>query len=47
MNDYIAKPVDERLLYSKIVGLVKKSVPAPDSENHVMSEIENTSVKMY
>jgi PAS domain S-box-containing protein len=27
MNDYIAKPVDERLLYSKIVGLVKKSIP--------------------
>src|ERR1019366_1512537 len=24
MNDYIAKPVDERLLYSKIIGLVKK-----------------------
>jgi PAS domain S-box-containing protein len=24
MNDYIAKPVDERLLYSKIFGLVKK-----------------------
>jgi len=24
MNDYIAKPVDERLLYSKIVTLVKK-----------------------
>ena len=28
MNDYIAKPVDERLLYSKIVGLVKKLSPA-------------------
>jgi CheY-like chemotaxis protein len=28
MNDYIAKPVDERLLYSKIVGLVKKPVLA-------------------
>lgn len=28
MNDYIAKPVDERLLYSKIVGLVKKPTPA-------------------
>ena len=28
MNDYIAKPVDERLLYSKIYGLVKKSAPA-------------------
>jgi CheY-like chemotaxis protein len=27
MNDYIAKPVDERLLYSKIVGLVKKPSP--------------------
>ncbi|NDP20131.1 MAG: response regulator [Paludibacter sp.] len=26
MNDYIAKPVDERLLYSKIVGLVKRTV---------------------
>ncbi|BBE16017.1 diguanylate cyclase/phosphodiesterase with PAS/PAC sensor(s) [Aquipluma nitroreducens] len=24
MNDYIAKPVDERLLYSKIAGFVKK-----------------------
>lgn len=24
MNDYIAKPVDERILYSKIIGLVKK-----------------------
>ncbi len=26
MNDYIAKPVDERLLYSKIVSLLKKPV---------------------
>jgi CheY-like chemotaxis protein len=26
MNDYIAKPIDERLLYTKIVGLVKKPV---------------------
>jgi len=25
MNDYISKPVDERLLYSKIIGLVKKT----------------------
>lgn len=24
MNDYIAKPVDERLLYAKIIGLVRK-----------------------
>jgi CheY-like chemotaxis protein len=27
MNDYIAKPVDERLLYSKIVEFVKKTTP--------------------
>ena len=26
MNDYIAKPIDERLLYHKIVGLAKKNV---------------------
>jgi len=26
MNDYLAKPIDERLLYSKIVGLVMKPV---------------------
>jgi len=30
MNDYIAKPVDERILYSKIVGLVQKPLtPKP------------------
>ncbi len=29
MNDYIAKPVDERLLYSKIIGLVKKPLKIP------------------
>ncbi len=26
MNDYIAKPVDERLLFNKIVGLVRKPI---------------------
>ena len=26
MNDYIAKPIDERVLYSKIIGLIKKPV---------------------
>src|SRR5438128_3858517 len=33
MNDYIAKPIDERLLYSKIVGLVKKPVHIKSDEN--------------
>jgi PAS domain S-box-containing protein len=36
MNDYIAKPVDERLLYSKIVGLVKKpSLVKMEPENNM------------
>jgi len=43
MNDYIAKPVDERLLYNKIIGLVKKQMPvkysAPES-------IANGEIKM-
>jgi PAS domain S-box-containing protein len=26
MNDYIAKPVDEKVLYSKIVGAIKKAI---------------------
>jgi PAS domain S-box-containing protein len=34
MNDYIAKPVDERLLYSKIIGILKKP------------KLENNSVKI-
>jgi PAS domain S-box-containing protein len=33
MNDYIAKPVDERLLYSKIVNLVKKAVITKANED--------------
>ena len=27
MNDYIAKPIDEKLLYNKIIALVKKRTP--------------------
>lgn len=32
MNDYIAKPVDERLLYSKIVSQIKQSLKADDQK---------------
>jgi signal transduction histidine kinase len=31
MNDYIAKPIDEQILYNKIVGLVKKLAESGDS----------------
>ena len=41
MNDYLAKPVDERLLYSKIVGLVKKQNPNKNTDNEeVVIEME-------
>ncbi|SHG52633.1 PAS domain S-box-containing protein [Flavobacterium fluvii] len=33
MNDYIAKPVDERLLYSKIVGIVKNKRTPKGTKN--------------
>jgi CheY-like chemotaxis protein len=36
MNDYIAKPVDERLLYSKIVGFAKK----PELQKLSVTEME-------
>jgi CheY-like chemotaxis protein len=41
MNDYIAKPVDERLLYSKMVGLVKKNLIIIEPENNIPDHSEN------
>ncbi|MDD4993257.1 MAG: ATP-binding protein [Paludibacter sp.] len=38
MNDYIAKPVDERLLFSKIVGLVRKPVQVINTNHEIESE---------
>jgi PAS domain S-box-containing protein len=40
MNDYIAKPVDERLLYNKIIGLVKKAtiIDEQDEINKITRE---------
>jgi len=40
MNDYIAKPVDERLLYSRIVGLVKKSSHPKVAESEIVGQKE-------
>ena len=31
MNDYIAKPVDEKLLFHKIINLVKRDIPVLDN----------------
>ncbi|MDT8416051.1 MAG: ATP-binding protein [Flavobacteriaceae bacterium] len=38
MNDYIAKPVDERLLYTKIIGLVKKSMSVNEIKGNEVDE---------
>lgn len=35
MNDYIAKPIDEHLLYSKIISLVKKSPLGKESKEKI------------
>ena len=43
MNDYIAKPVDERLLYSKLIGLIKK--PIINNEHKEKELVENKQVK--
>ncbi|MBT7994724.1 MAG: PAS domain S-box protein [Bacteroidetes bacterium] len=43
MNDYIAKPIDERLLYSKIAGLVSK--PELSNENKEDEETIRKNIK--
>jgi PAS domain S-box-containing protein len=45
MNDYIAKPVDEKLLYVKIVALVKKPLAEKKDCKKVNENIENTKLK--
>jgi len=43
MNDYIAKPVDDRLLYSKIIGFVKKNMLL--NENTVILNDDKVKLK--
>ena len=45
MNDYIAKPVDERLLYSKIIGLARKPVITKYDENNEIENSPNEKIK--
>ena len=40
MNDYIAKPVDERILYSKMIGLIKKSFVIAEQKEIAKEEIK-------
>jgi CheY-like chemotaxis protein len=45
MNDYLAKPVDEQLLYSKIIGLVKKPIVAKLNKAKEKSQYPNKRKK--
>ncbi|MFV8369695.1 response regulator [Flavobacterium sp. LB2R40] len=45
MNDYLAKPVDERLLYSKIISVLKKTKPTKLYENLEKKETSTTKIK--
>jgi PAS domain S-box-containing protein len=44
MNDYIAKPVDEKVLYNKIIGLVKK--PSPVKSPYHETTLESGSNRL-
>lgn len=43
MNDYIAKPVDERVLHNKIISIVKKSIL--DKESKADNQVEIKKIK--
>ena len=45
MNDYVAKPVDEGILYNKIVGLVKKPVATGYSVGKESGKGQNKGLK--
>jgi PAS domain S-box-containing protein len=45
MNDYIAKPVDERLLYSKIIGAVKKPISLAPVDELKLSDLFQKKLK--
>src|SRR5687767_2619978 len=45
MNDYIAKPVDERILYSKIIGLVRKPVLIKYCDDNVNQNGQSEKIK--
>ena len=45
MNDYIAKPVDEKILYSKIIGLVKKSAKKNNTRIKTGGPLKDNTLK--
>ena len=45
MNDYIAKPIDDRLLYAKLVGLVKEPLARKDVEIDIKNDTSRSIPK--
>ncbi len=45
MNDYLSKPIDERLLYSKIAKLVKENLKEKGTKHSGSAEIKDKKVK--
>lgn len=45
MNDYIAKPVDERVLFSKMMGLIKKNKLAKNKSKILDSNVLEKKIK--
>jgi CheY-like chemotaxis protein len=46
MNDYIAKPIDERVLYSKIVSFIQKPQKSMPSKNN-NAEVTEAEIEKY
>ncbi len=46
MNDYLSKPVDERLLYSKIIGLLKKVYQTKQEEIKSILEVKTRCIDL-
>lgn len=46
MNDYISKPVDERLLFSKIIGILKKIRQVTQENQVIKSEIKARCINL-
>ena len=45
MNDYVSKPIDERLLYSKIISLIKKPVVIIEKEVNKDGNVKTENIK--
>jgi PAS domain S-box-containing protein len=44
MNDYVSKPIDEKILYSKIIGLIKKGGKRKATSPEATIQLKNSSI---